>query len=207
MGLLTHVAAANATTASIDTTGASLLVLVQGSGTDVTPTDSKSNVWTGATLVTGPDGGLLRVWYVNSSPIVGTGHTFTPGGTFHSCCVAAFSGFAVTDQQSAGASIQTKTIQPGSITPTQNGELIICAVGDDVDPGTIDSSFTITDQKSLVGGVNYGSALTFLIQTTAAAINPTWTGTAVQNLAAIQMSFKAIGTASPPSTLQFMGAG
>jgi hypothetical protein len=88
-----------ATTAAIDTTGATLLVAVVSDftgGPGITFSDSKSNTWTSLTAYTNTAGQMrVRIYYAYAtSGKVGSGHTFTSAGTgVYTCaCVAAFSG-------------------------------------------------------------------------------------------------------------------
>jgi hypothetical protein len=100
-------------------------------------------------------------------------------GTQPVVCVLAFSGAAASplDQQagtSAGAS--GATVQPGSVTPTVDGEVLVAGYsGYFADVSSIDSSFTITDQFSSSGGHHLTTAAAYKIQTAASAENPTWT--------------------------------
>jgi hypothetical protein len=69
-------------------------------------------------------------------------------------------------------------MQSGSITPVSNGELVIAAACIGCDPGgsanvTVDSGFTITDLDTNSG--NTAVSLAYLIQSSASALNPTWT--------------------------------
>lgn len=143
--------------------------------------DSKGNTWTALNNVVGNFGSNTTIYYAEN-PTVGTGHTFT-SGAFGSLCVSAFSGAALSsvfDQQTAGGSAAGgagTTVQPGSVTPTQDDELIISGVGGNqyANPPTVDSGFTIPANQPTVDGVNFGSTIGYLIQTSASAVNPTWT--------------------------------
>lgn len=177
------------TTASIDTTGASLLVAVCGGdppASNFTVSDSKGNTWTALTEASGggfPNG---RMYYV-ANPTVGTGHTFTLGGTniYAGIEVASFSGITSTspfDQQNgvAGSAADggTATAQPGSITPSENNELVVAGICvSDSSTVTINSGMTVAPgQIPYAGGSNPTIAIAYIVQTTAAAINPTWDG-------------------------------
>ena len=82
---------------------------------------------------------------------------------------------AVLDVQNGNNSGAT---QPGSITPSLNGSLIIAGIADENSGGdSVNDGFSTPLQAPLVGGQNYGVASAYLVQTTAAAINPTWTST------------------------------
>ena len=183
-----------ATTTAIDTTGATLLVMVlidgQQSGFGTTFSDSKSNTWTCLTQIDS-GGGLSasgRICYV-ANPTVGSGHTFSAAGYQITIMVSAWSGVKVStpfDQENGTAN----AAQSGSITPTENNELVISAYGDDYGSGalSIDGGFTILNTKRGNDGTKSGGAA-YLIQTTAAATNPTWSGGTTDKWAVIA-SFK-----------------
>lgn len=187
------------TTGAIDTTGATLLVrcaAYDGPAT-VTASDSKSNTWTGLTVRTSGGGAFhkLRIWYV-ANPTVGTGHTFTFGGTSSAMagCVSAWSGAKVTspfDQQN-GAGVSSTSAAPGSITPSEDNELIIAGCSFEGSRTlSIDGGFTITNQVNFSGGSNYGVGMAYLIQTSLAAANPSWSWSGSADAAAAIASFKA----------------
>lgn len=182
-----------ATTAAMDTTGAKILIATLGTyGGDITAaviTDSKSNTWTAVANCAGADTlNNTGLWYA-VNPTVGTGHTVSATYTgainestafFLSLAVAAFSGVATSSplgQNSCGNSTGG-TVQPGSITPGSNGQLIITSATNvyAIETWSINSGFTITDQVQSDPGLDAGVALAYYLQPTAAAINPTWTG-------------------------------
>ena len=188
IALVTHTQLAGpsggGTTSAINTTGASLLVLTvseYAAGPLSLPTDSKGNTWTGLTTRTaGSTYG--RIFYA-VNPTVGTGHTFTLSGANSFCVVdvLAFSGVDTSspfDVQNGASSLSGAATQaPGSVTPSANNSVVITGIAAE-SPGTtatVDLSFTITDQSGQVNGVNFAGAAAYLIQTTAGAVNPTWT--------------------------------
>lgn len=213
--LLTSVAAVGGpnggTSGAIDTTGATLLVQVGSYQGTITFSDSKGNTWVPLTEQNGT-GGKSRIAYV-LNPRVGTGHTFTTAGTsvFSGVLAAAFSGADPTspfDQENGATSGATNSLATGSITPSQDNELIIAGVWDAGDGGvfSINGGFTIAQQNPAAGSNNYGGALAYLIQTTAAAANPTWSDTNAQMRAATIASFKFSSNA-PPTKILFRAAG
>jgi hypothetical protein len=175
------------TSAGIDTTGASLLIVAvarHGFTSDPTLTDSYGNTWLPLTPYAGFIGYVL-VYYAKN-PTVGTGHTFTlaGGNTFPSACVAAFTGADTSApfdvENGNGVSYPSSTtIQTGTLTPSQDDSLIIAALASAPNGGpsgyTIDSSFTLIDTVDAINGQSSGSGLAYFLQTTAAAKNPTWT--------------------------------
>lgn len=184
------------TTGAIDTTGANLLIIAMACDTaySTTPTDSKGNTWTQLTSYTTA---VVRVRIYYCIPTsVGTSHTFSASGSIAGYIMgAAFSGAASSspaDQQSGANSIAS-TLQPGSITPSEDNELIFSVLGFGAagTPVSINSSFIELGEGDFVSGESYGCGFAYLIQTTAAAVNPTWTRTNSDHLVVTQASFKA----------------
>lgn len=204
-----YTGAVGGTSAGVDTTGADLIVVQViwslGGGTAIEPTlsDNKSNTWTPLTVQQVANGVCGRILYCQA-PTVGSGHTFTLGGSpiaVPALYMAAFSGSTASpaDQQNGTHTTSSITsVQPGSITPSQDNCLVVTGLGMAGTSGpAVDSGFTITDSAALAGGVNYGAGLAYLVQGSAAAINPTWswTGASTQTIATIA-SFKPAGAAA-----------
>ena len=199
--LINHVEAGlganGGTTGSIDTTGASFLVLnvsYYDPGTAPTISDSKSNTWSALTLQSST--GSSRLYYC-ASPSVGTGHTFSANGTgsYPSLQVLAFSGSHGTpfDQQNGATSAGATSLATGSITPSEDNELVIAGLvhGDNTAGAvSIDGGFTAY-KNAFSSGNNMGGGIAYLIQTTATAANPSWSVTTSTQLAATIASFKA----------------
>ncbi len=187
IALVAHTAAGSVagndiTTPPIATTGASLLVaMVTDQGPAPALTDSKGNTWTALTLPSSP-AQKGQLFYVKT-PTVGSGHTFSTNvgaGAVPAVAVAAFSGTAglAADLDTASATTGM-SIQPGSGTPAHANEVIVTGMSSSgTDADSIDSGFTITDQLPLLGFAHFGIALAYLIQGAAAAVNPTWSGSA-----------------------------
>lgn len=182
IALVTNVASGTdsggTTSAGIDTTGANLIVahISFSSGTTPTFSDSKGNTWTALTTRDAPASISGKLYYCVGSITVGSAHTFTISGanSFSSLFVEAFSGADAFDQES-GAGGNEGTVQPGSLTPPSDGAVFVCGLNQsDSATATIDSSFTKTNSLDLSGGNYFGGAIAYLIQATAAAVNPTW---------------------------------
>lgn len=201
----------NGTTSAIDTTGATLLIVqwADASATRSTlPTDSKGNDW--QCLAPVNTGGVAPISYTcyayskgGGALSVGSGHTFSYSEAFPFIMVSAWSGTptgstnpydgAFNDNADTTSSA---TLTTGSITPSANGELVIGSFAVYVNAGTfsVNSGLAVLDQSPLVGGASYAGANAYLTQTTAAAINPTWTmdngqgGVAYANIAAFKQS-------------------
>jgi len=201
------------TSAAINTTGATLLVMTVvcygGNFAGVSVSDSKGNTWTGLTKQSNATGAYTRLYYVNSAtPTVGTSHTFSiviTSQNYPAGQVAAFSGVLATTTpiQNGHAQTTASTNLPGSVTSVTNGSLIISGLGADgtgISAYAIDSGFTITDFNLNVAGTYWGSALAYLIQGTAGAISPTWTftGTVVDTSTTIAVFAPIVVAAQTP---------
>lgn len=202
-----------ATTSAINTTGANFIVIgvstnapTGGTITDsLTGCASPCNTWIRLTAQqVGTNAGT--VLFFSANPTVGTNHVFvyTNANQYPSLAVAAFSGVATSspkDQENganSGAS-QVGSLQTGSVTPSANNELVVTSIASSGSPTfSINSSFTITDQTPSGGG--FWLALGYLIQTTATAVNPTWSlASGNQFLATDIASFKASAATTAPT--------
>lgn len=202
---------AGGTSPTMDTTGASLLVVTAGVGSVPTITDSLGNDWT--VLQTTNGSWLAYAWKRgNGSLATGAAHTITVAGanSFPSVWFAAYSGTLTSsdplEQSSAPATIVGTSGQPGQITPMADGELIITVFCFDATYGagnepTIDSGFNVAYWEDYWGGTAYGQATATLVQAAAAAVNPTWThvSSGGNNMGLLIASFKA-DTPSDPTT-------
>jgi hypothetical protein len=194
------------TTPNIDTTGANLIVMGAAwyNGGTVTFSDSAGNP--SPTLLTVYQSNTASVaavqmayWY---SPTLSSTHNFTFSSTaacYASVYVSAWGGAAASpfDQQYGNGPVAGNTlIQPGLVTPASNNELIvsICATSNTGSTvPTIDSGFTVSDALAYLASNYFGGGMAYLKQTTAAAVNPTWTfgGTASSgSIAAAIATFK-----------------
>ncbi len=192
------------TSSGINTTGANLIVVgvVRLTGVSATLSDSKGNTYTAGTETTGVTP-LLRLYYC-ASPVVGTGHTFTvtSTGAYPAIAVLAFSGASTSpaDLHSEATSASGNTIQPGSITPSENSCVLVTAVGSNSNPQNIDNGFTAVTIDP-AGGAAFGIGIAHKIQTTATAVNPTWTSSGQVNASAVMASFKATAVKPLPPFL------
>lgn len=173
------------TSNQIDTTGADLIVvaisrfLLTVNGAVIS--DNRSNTYT--QIGFGDSSSYHIGLFVCQAPSVGTGHIFSinNGSAAPSIVVGCFSGSQPSpdDQQSIGSGSGGTTYQAGSITPSQNNELVISVIASAGGnsggaANTIDSGFTVAQFEGN-SGVGVGLALAYLVQTTATAENPTWT--------------------------------
>lgn len=201
--LIAHTAAAQlntpVTTIAIDTTGANLLiVIVNQFKTNIgTLTDSKGNVWVGLTSQSDvASTNFSRIFYC-SSPLVGTGHTFTltaggviAGGIY----VQAWSGAAAVpfDVENGATAASANSIACGSVSPGLSNSLIIAGLctGGVTGAVSINSGFTISDFVDFNSGVNVGGYAAYFVQGAATPINPTWSWTSAIPSAATIAVFK-----------------
>lgn len=182
----------HATSSAIDTTGATLLVAVDADynfGTLGPISDSKGNTWIPRTTY-GAGGPKVKIFYCEN-PTVGSGHTFTCSGDSNGIAIIAVNGTttsSVYDKESGA-----DATSPGSITPNEDNEILIAGMCAASGSGySVDSGFTLQESRAYNAGDNtMGFGLAYLIQTTATAKNPVWTGGAtVTNIA----SFKAVSS-------------
>jgi hypothetical protein len=172
--------------ASLDSTGANLLVAVVGDTTGVTvPSDSRGNTWTPLTQYGGGGfGNFARLYYVKS-PAVGTGHTFGASGTGNapSIAVAAYSGAdtsAPFDVENGGNDTNLgNPVSTGSTTPGAINELVVSGFTHDGNgvSGTVDAGLGIAAQAAGTGN-SHGAAIADIVETSIVAVNATWTPTA-----------------------------
>lgn len=197
------------TTAAIDTTGYTLLIAATVGEGGHTLTDSKGNTWTSLTTY-GTGSTYVRIHYC-VSPTVGTGHTFTPSVGYRAVAAMAFTGQAATpfDQQNGASATSGSSLSTGSITPTENDELVFAAIGlsDTLTSISVNSGFTTDATRNSASGTNFGVGIGHIIQTTAGAVNPawSWTGSTTQAGAAIA-SFKAAGGGGSATDLTIQDA-
>lgn len=157
----------------INTTGADLLVMgYAGGGSSPTIVDSAGNTWHDITSSESNLASVLYAWNVATS----ASHTWQITGTYYnSFVVAAYSGSLKSSTPLDQSASNTSNATSPSITPTQNGELIVVCfgVGSNNDPSTLTNSFTVRQNVLYAAGVNYGNCTGDLVQATAAAITTT----------------------------------
>lgn len=196
------------TTAGITTTGASLLFAqyaISAPITGCTISDANGNAWHVLSDLVDSGGYQSRAWYAydhGGTPlVVGAAHTVSvsgcsAGGGYPSILqFAAFSGTLTSgdpfDAETANSGDIPYSIQPGSLTPGQNGSLLVtCFHGIylHVPSTAVDSGFaklTVLEQGGYMGG-----AIGWRAQATAAAINPTWSSSEVYRLSTRVVAFK-----------------
>lgn len=193
------------TTSAIDTTGANLIVvgIAWYSVTSPSVTDSAGNGAPTALTTSNiaSDVGAKLYYWLN--PTTSASHTFTlgPANVYGGLIVAAFSGVKTSsafDQQAGATSASATGLSPGSVTPSEDNELVIFIAGKGGNTTTVDS----TTVGSMIGNyagitaVTYALGMGYEIQTTAAASNPSLSGTGSSVMAARIATFKAEPAAS-----------
>lgn len=187
----------------INTTGADLLVLILSSdGSVALPSivDSKGNTWIGCTERDEGTDLRCRIYYVRGGT-VGSGHTFSANGPakLASIAVLAFAGSVASplDQQNGAAATSVSSKQPGSVTPTQDGEVIIfgastqaLGVSATVNSGMTLGPANVAENNSPSPGMCRGVASAWLEQGAAAAINPAFAFSGATNVAVAIATFK-----------------
>jgi hypothetical protein len=135
------------------------------------------------------------------NPSVGAGHTFTWAGSggkaFSSLRVAGFNNTntaANADQTNGATSGGAASLATGSVTPSTNDQLVIAACAHEKASATINSGFTEIDDVAYVGGAAIGGMMAYKVQTTAAAVNPTFTIPSSGAIAVAIATFKKMGT-------------
>jgi hypothetical protein len=188
------------TTSAIDTTTANLLVVFCSFGNSATVTDNKGNTWTSRGNTPGTP--VFSFADVTSSPVVGSGHTFTVSGGFgQSVIVQAWkkaSGAATIDGtevvNSTGSWGSGTTLKPGSITPATSADLMITGLAYNVSSSlnaTVDSGYTDTSVAQGLGIYVYHMA--YKIKSNGVAEDPAWlnsTGSGGINASTAHVAYK-----------------
>lgn len=203
--------------AAIDTTGADLLVaaIAEFNSSVVVPVDSQGNTWHPLTRRASAANNLgARLFWASCSGKTSAAHTFhTSGssGSYPGMAVAAFSGSSASpfdlEDSVGGASNSATSLQPGSITPSADNELVITGIvwGANIS-GISASGSTVTDTCPN-DGTTEGVGLAYAIQTTAAAYRPTWSWTTLAEIAATSAAFRAAGPPQVPTRFYLPSSG
>lgn len=197
------------TTGAVSMTGANFFaVSVSYYTTPPTITDSSSNSWSCLTAHTvgGANTGNRICYTANATSTAAHTFTATCTGCFPAVVAMGFAGVKVTspfDQQNGATTASGTSLQTGSVTPTEDNELLIAGLGFDLNNTiTINESFSTVYQVDFASGASMGVAGAYKIQTTAAAINPTlsWgnTGEAASSIATFKNEAVAAGSSAVP---------
>ena len=200
------------TSDAFSTIGADLIVVYVGhlNSQATTCIDNQGgNTYTqlsGASRQTGTVSGAI--WYIQN-PATSATHTITVddagASVVFNISALAFSGSTTSaaHTDNGNASSSAATLQPGSATPSEDNCVLCCGLihNDPSSPApSIDGGFTIGTSVAAVAATSFGSALAYLIQTTATAANPTWTINPAMYMTVGMSDFKALtGAGTPPA--------
>ena len=184
--LVAHVialaAGANSVTSSpINLTSATLIVAFAGTeASSSSMSDTLGNLYTFVRTDSISTFDYMSCWY-KLAPTVSSSMKFTVSSTggYPGLVVMAFSGtFTALDQQSGAGNSGVTSIQPGSVTPSINGGLIVSGLAMDYYTSTPTPTVTPLTLIDYGGpsGTSVGVASAWELQSTSAAINPTWAG-------------------------------
>ena len=179
---------ATATSPAINTTGATLLIMMAAdygqASTSDTRSDSKGNTWiplqncaVGINNVT--------AWYT-SNPVTDSAHVFQVRGSYTSMAVMAFAGVS-SFQSFACKSSTGATLTAGPVTTTVPS-LLVTAISHAVPTRAISAGFTNTDFQPY--GSFEGIAAAYQIQSVAGTSNPVWTNNAGSNYSGLILTFQ-----------------
>ena len=180
------IAFANVTSTSYFTpTNAGDLIVISfriyaGSGASYTVADSNGTVYV-ANAQNGVGGGTDYEYQLYIPNCAAGIHnlTFSAGAAFGGAYGSwiEFSGVATSNPLDQVNNTGTGTaLQPGTVNPTQNNELLVSAISNDLENNvsyTISSGFSLVNADATV----HNTWQAYLIQTTATSENPTWGGT------------------------------
>ena len=197
------------TSPSIDTTGASLIVAYVADFTGSSPAtfaDSQGNTWTALTARPLTSNMRSQMYYC-ASPTTSASHTFSATGTnsFAAIAIAAYSGTATSpyDQETGATTLTGTSLATGSVTPSENNELVIYGCGYASSALSV-SVGTMLDTAAIIGGTSYGIGLAYEIQTTATARSPSWSWSSSNSCSTTIATFKAAAS-GPTYTLTASG--
>lgn len=163
------------TSSGINTTGANFGVIAASffSGT-TTVSDSLGNSWNALSVYAEGNCKIQLWWSILTS--VGAGHTFSITGSAGSVGVVTFSGVNAVpfDSENGNNSSGSGSIQPGSVTPSLDGSVLVTGL-DNFTATTPSINGGFTSFGAGYAGGTLGGGIAYLIQTSAAAANPTWT--------------------------------
>ena len=192
------------TTTAINTVGSNLIIVAVAdayANPIGTLTDSAGNTWGADTVSNGfsPAGNRIVLYYLYN-PITSTSDTFT-----YSAASSAYAAVAVEAWVGAGSSPLDQTnsstsnssnvtsLACGSITPVVNNELIFSAIsfGAAYTSQSVNTG-SLGDSVAFSSSVTYGLASAYYNQTTAGAINSTYSWTDSAQASCAVMSFKPL---------------
>ncbi len=156
-------------------TGGNLLVLCLRSATSSTIITDANNTWVNVFNHQSGAGDYVKCWYA-ASCFGGANSITLASGSSYQWMLLEYAGVLYVnpeDQQNFSYTAPfVSSVQPGSITPQFNGELVVCMSAN----STVNSTTqTIDSGMTVRGNVTGNLYVADIVQTTAAQINPTWT--------------------------------
>ena len=192
-------AATGNVTAALNSSTADFAVVQTGSwnssATAITEGGGYTNTWTALPELNANNHREKVFWARLTSK--GPGHTFSHNGGSACIHVALLKGVNPTGNPIASM-VQALTHTPGTVTPTQNGSLVLAAViCSNGIMSAVSGGLTIVDAAIAAGG-NVGGTMAYLAQATAAAVTPAWSGTGTSfDRAATTIVIAPVAAASP----------
>lgn len=195
------------TTAAFNSTGADLIFLGVSRNTQAEDTITVSdtvggtpttNTWTAVPLTAGSGTNNRALLYYTRPVTTGASHIVVWDETRSSIpaiAVLACSGSAgdPLDTYTSNSNTTGATLATGTITPAADNEVVVSVLSHRVTSTiTIDSSFSTPVDSPFVNNVHMGVSISYLVQTTATGVNPTWTKTS-GHAAALTASFRSTG--------------
>jgi hypothetical protein len=191
-------------TSAVDTTGADLLILsvswYAGGTTTLSVSDSKFNTWIPLTLRNTATT-AHRLYYAKN-PTVGTGHTASAlaTGIYAFVALHAYAGADLTapfDVEAGATATGGSSLATGSVTPAVAGALVFSgwAGMNNTSAPTVAAPLTRRQFTNPVPSTCVAGASADYVQTTAAAINPSWSWTGTDHVAASVAVFKPLAAA------------
>lgn len=170
------------TTGTIDTTGASCIVIYAGAftGSTATPTDNKSNTYVALAAERTEAGAgptVAERWFLCASPSVGSGHTFTLACSRACLSVIALSGSPGSpfDQEAGGSEVGATAVPAGTLTPADSGGIALTGC---VHPynnlSAAPTGFTLQENVNQGYGTT-GISLAYKNASGGSALSPSWT--------------------------------
>lgn len=146
----------------------------------------------------------ITVWYAENIT-AGASHTITYNSsgtnTFATLLVMACSGVKTSssfDQENGATTVGATTIQTGSVTPSEDNEIVITGVSTLSLSSLTMTGYTVEVQAAYNAGNSIGGGLAYKVQTSAGAENPTWALTTSVEASAGITTFKASGGSPSP---------
>ncbi len=216
IALITHGinGAASTPNVTLDTTGANYIGiwLSYGNSSDGrAPEDTDGNTWTRRLYVAGPINSTLSYGsfaYFDCANYSGGGagknFLFNHLGVFTTISVSAWSGVYSAsdpyDTSTSNSSNSASSLAPGSITPANDGSLLMFGSWFEQTSGTyaVSGGYTQLDLSNEVGGAGIGLIQSYLIQDTKTASNPTGTPTSSSAMAVGLVALRPTSYTPPP---------